>query len=71
MKNFAKRLSQDIFLIATITFVVYFALELAFEGLISNYFDLNILIVVIIVSGGLKVYLEKKEKVQPLKKNNI
>ena len=47
-----RKFTQDIFLISLITFIVYFGLELVAEGLVSNYFDLHILLGMIIVSGA-------------------
>lgn len=52
---------SDIFIISFITFVIYLGLELLFEGLISNYFDLNILLIVVFISGGVSVYLQNKK----------
>ena len=49
MSKIIPKIISDIFTISFITFVVYLGLELIFEGLISNYFDLNILLVLLIL----------------------
>jgi len=61
MIKILSKLISDIFIISFITFVIYLGLELLFEGLISNYFDLNILLIVVFISGGVSVYLQNKK----------
>ncbi len=55
------RLSHYIFLISSLTFFLYLVLEFFFEGLISNYFDLHILLIVVVVSGIVPLVLGRKE----------
>ena len=57
------KLINDIFIISSLTFIVYLGLELLFEGLISNYFDLHILLVVVLVLGIVSVVLRKRVNV--------
>jgi len=48
-----------IFTVSTLTFIGYFILEYLKIGLISNYFDLNILLVVSIISGFFLIILNE------------
>jgi hypothetical protein len=50
-----KKIIPDIFYISLITYLVYFVLELIKTGLISNYFDLNLLLLWVIVFGWLTI----------------
>lgn len=59
MNKLIAKFINDIFVISFITYVIYLGLELLFEGLISNYFDLNILLVVVLITG-LLIILEKR-----------
>lgn len=62
------------FIVAGLTFVVYFILEDFKTGLISNYFDLNLLLVTALVSGLLKVLLpgeEDEEENSSFKKRSL
>ena len=59
MNVLIKKIIEDIFYISLITYVVYFVLELVKEGLISNYFDLNLFLVFIILWGILHVKIKK------------
>jgi len=43
--------SKVIFIVSVITFIVYFSLEQFKTGVVSNYFDLNILLVLAIITG--------------------
>lgn len=56
MSKLHHQLFQDIFLISFLTFFIYLGLELRFEGIISNYFDLNILLLVMIISGAASAF---------------
>jgi len=47
--------ARVIFPTSVITFLVYFLLEAFKTGLISNYFDLNFLLVLAIISGSIAV----------------
>ncbi len=46
-----KRIINDVFFVSLITFFCYLGCELMFEGIISNYFDLNIILIIVLVSG--------------------
>lgn len=54
-----KKITNDIFYVSIITYAVYFMLELLKEGLISNYFDLNLLLIWTIVFGFLTIIFKK------------
>ncbi|MBU1131430.1 hypothetical protein KJ840_04825 [Patescibacteria group bacterium] len=49
-----------IFKASAITFVVYFSLEQFKTGLISNYFDLNILLILAIITGLLFIWFPQE-----------
>ncbi len=58
MRAFIKKLIPDIFYISTITYLVYFVLELIKTGLISNYFDLNLLLLWTLFFGFLTIIIK-------------
>lgn len=51
---------RDIFHISSVTFFVYLGLEFLFEGLISNNFDVHILLLVVVASGLVSLVLGRK-----------
>ena len=53
--NLFKKIIGDIFYISLLTWVIYFILELLREGLISDYFDLNLLLFSVIGFGILNI----------------
>jgi len=57
-----KKITNDIFYISLITYAVYFMLELLKEGLISNYFDLNLLLIFIIIFAILTIFFYDKKR---------
>ncbi|PIW96037.1 hypothetical protein COZ84_00220 [Candidatus Kuenenbacteria bacterium CG_4_8_14_3_um_filter_39_15] len=57
-----KKITNDIFYISLITYAVYFMLELLKEGLISNYFDLNLLLIFIIIFAILTIIFYDKKR---------
>lgn len=59
MKNFFHTFITDIFYISLITFLIFFVLELIKEGLISNYFDLNLFLVFLIIITIIKLTFNK------------
>lgn len=60
------KISPTIFIVSSLTFIVYFALENFKVGLISNYFDLNLLLVLAVASGLITIfYYENRAKVSP------
>jgi len=59
MKILVKKIIEDVFYISLITYCVYFVLELVKEGLISNYFDLNLFLIFIILWGILYISIKK------------
>lgn len=58
MRAFIKKFIPDIFYISTITYLVYFVLELIKTGLISNYFDLNLLLLWTLFFGFLTIIIK-------------
>lgn len=50
-----RKLIEDVFYISLLSWVIYFILELVKEGLISNYFDLNLFLIWVILFGVLNV----------------
>jgi len=65
------KVSNLVFIVAGLTFVVYFILEDFKTGLISNYFDLNLLLTVALISGLIKVLLPAdNQEENPSFKNN-
>ncbi len=57
------KISRVVFNVSLITFIFYFALENFKTGLISNYFDMNLLLVSAIFSGIIiLIFQEKKAK---------
>ncbi len=59
MKILVLKIINDTFYLALITFIVYFVLELIKPGLISNYFDLNLLLIITIILGILITITKK------------
>ena len=57
-----KKLTTDIFYISLITYIVFFMLELLKEGLVSNYFDLNLLLIFIIIFATLTIIFKKYDQ---------
>ena len=58
MRAFIKKFIPDIFYISTITYLAYFVLELIKTGLISNYFDLNLLLLWTLLFGFLTIIIK-------------
>ncbi len=54
-----KKFIADIFYISLITYLAYFVLELIKTGLVSNYFDLNLLLLWVIAFGILTLLLQR------------
>ena len=67
LMNFISLLSRLLFKISVITFIVYFSLEQFKVGLISNYFDLNILLIIAFLSSLLMIFFTQKNE-EPDKK---
>ena len=68
MKHFLKyfgeyiaKISPTIFIVSSVTFIVYFALENFKVGLISNYFDLNLLLAVTLISGLITIFYNENK----------
>jgi len=50
---------RQIFLFSLFSFFLFFAFELIKEGFVSNYFDLNIILIIILISGLWTAYFVK------------
>ncbi|TSC56254.1 MAG: hypothetical protein G01um101418_149 [Parcubacteria group bacterium Gr01-1014_18] len=48
-------LAKDCFYIALATYILYFIAELVYPGIILDYFDLNILLVAVVILGALSI----------------
>jgi len=59
LKLLLEKIISDIFQISLITYLVYFVLELIKTGLISNYFDLNLLLIWTLAWGALSVIISR------------
>ncbi|NMC51648.1 hypothetical protein GYA54_02900 [Candidatus Kuenenbacteria bacterium] len=57
MREFFKKLINALFYISLLIWLVYFVLELLKEGLVSNYFDLNLLLLSVIVIGVINIMI--------------
>ena len=51
MKEFFIRLTHDVFVISLVTFIVYFFADVIKPGLVTNYINLNMLLLFVIASG--------------------
>jgi len=56
-----KKILYDLFYIVLITYLVYFVLELVKEGLISNYFDLNLLLIFVVILGTVNIIINYRQ----------
>jgi hypothetical protein len=52
-----KKTIDKIFIGSLIFFLVFFALELVKEGFVSNYFDLNIVLLIVVIFGIISLIL--------------
>lgn len=50
---------NKIFIGGLIFFLVFFALELVKEGFVSNYFDLNIVLLIVVIFGIMSLILKR------------
>jgi len=57
MPTFLKKLINDLFSLSLLTWLVYFVLELIKEGLVSNYFDLNLLLIFVLIIGVINIII--------------
>lgn len=63
-------LCRTIFKVSLITFIAYFMMEQFKIGVISNYFDMNLLLIFAIISGMVILFLAKEEDNSPEEKKN-
>ena len=63
-------LSRTVFNVSVITFIFYFALENFKTGLISNYFDLNLLLAVSLFSGLITILFTEEKGFGKVKKGH-
>ncbi|MDP2586468.1 MAG: hypothetical protein Q8P32_01730 [Candidatus Komeilibacteria bacterium] len=54
--EYIANISPTFFIVSSLSFIVYFALENFKVGLISNYFDLNLLMLVALASGLVAIF---------------
>jgi len=68
-----KKIIEDTFYLSLLTWLIYFILELGKEGLISNYFDLNLLLLWTIGFGvaqaGLNIKTDASEEGGEINRN--
>ncbi len=63
MKDFFKKFVADLFYISLVTWLSYFVLELLKEGLISNYFDLNLLLIFVVILGAINIIINRYKNI--------
>ncbi|KKS41279.1 hypothetical protein A3H03_03110 [Candidatus Kuenenbacteria bacterium RIFCSPLOWO2_12_FULL_42_13] len=56
-----KKIINDLFYISLLIWLIYFMLELLKEGLISNYFDLNLLLIFAVILGVVNIQVNYKK----------
>ncbi|HOZ36951.1 MAG TPA: hypothetical protein PLR18_03950 [bacterium] len=61
MKEFLKKLTNDLFYISLLTWLIYFVVELLKEGLVSNYFDLNLLLIFVVILGAVNIFVNCRQ----------
>lgn len=64
MTQFFRRLVHDVFAISLVTFVVYFFADVIKPGLVTNYINLNMLLLFVIASGIATVLTDQEKKVE-------
>jgi hypothetical protein len=60
--NMVKLIIKEIFLFSLVAFLIFFGLELIKEGFVSNYFDLNILLIISILFGFILLIINLSQK---------
>jgi hypothetical protein len=69
IKEFISKVSKDIFIISFITFVVFFILESLERGFVTNYINVNALLVICFLSGLIAAIFKEKTETEWLKAN--
>ena len=59
--NFVLDVNKDVFQISLVTYLVFLLIEEFKKGFVTNNFNLNILLYLVIVSGIIAIFTEKKE----------
>lgn len=59
---FIRSLVRDCFTVGLVTFAVYFFADLVKPGLVTNYINLNLLLLCVIVVGIIHILLTDSEK---------
>ncbi|MDO8581692.1 MAG: hypothetical protein Q7S16_02345 [bacterium] len=49
--NYIRQIIHDVFVVALVTFIVYFFADLLKPGFVTNYINLNMLLLFVIASG--------------------
>ena len=62
LEDMIKKILQEFFLVSLTVFFVFFILELVKAGIISNHFDLNIILIIILLTGIGWVFLKIFDK---------
>ncbi|MCX6785513.1 MAG: hypothetical protein NTZ18_01510 [Candidatus Komeilibacteria bacterium] len=70
LAEYLVKISLTLFKVSTIAFIAYFALESFKTGLISNYFDLNLLLILSILSGLVVILFYRPEAQKKELKNH-
>ena len=60
--NMVKLIIKEMFLFSLVAFLIFFGLELIKEGFVSNYFDLNILLIISILFGFILLIINLSQK---------
>lgn len=58
-KTFISKFCYDVFQISLFTFVIFSIIEYIKKGLITDYLDLNVIILICLISGIISVILKK------------
>ena len=61
--EFIIKVSRVLFNVAVITFIGYFILEYLKTGIISNYFDMNLLLVISVISGFILIAFDETAEI--------
>jgi len=60
LKEFSLKILHDLFNISLVTLVIYFIIEIFKPGFVTNYLNLNIFLLLVILTGIIEVIINKK-----------
>jgi hypothetical protein len=66
-KQLILKITKDIFIISFVTFVVFFLLESLERGFVTNYINVNVLLVICFLSGLISIILRDRLEVEQTK----